>query len=111
MRLVSSTDPRRRCALPAACPDRLTLSDVRTILLVPRSMDGARGVGNFAVLPASNSMSSLSDAQFEADFPPAGGRVREPAGEESAGELMTRAQSCDRGAYGQMVVLYQHRLF
>jgi RNA polymerase sigma-70 factor, ECF subfamily len=53
-------------------------------------------------------MSSVSGAQFEADFPSApSGAI----GGDAGAALMRRAQNGDRGAYGQMVVLYQHRLF
>jgi RNA polymerase sigma-70 factor (ECF subfamily) len=54
-------------------------------------------------------MSSLSGAQFEADFPPAG--EIHPGGDDAGATLMRRAQHGDRGAYGQLVVLYQHRLY
>src|SRR5436190_19182879 len=64
--------------------------------------------GNFVVPSASKPMSSLSGAQFEADFPSAPQQVR---GEDDGAMLMRRAQGGDRGAYGQLVVLYQHRLF
>src|SRR5205809_1231802 len=53
-------------------------------------------------------MSSLSGAQFEADFPLAPQEVR---GEDDGAMLMRRAQGGDRGAYGQLVMLYQHRLY
>jgi RNA polymerase sigma-70 factor (ECF subfamily) len=57
-------------------------------------------------------MSSLSGAQFEADFPAAnpaaGGDVRNS---ESELELVKKAQAGDRGAYGRIVLLYQDRLF
>lgn len=58
-------------------------------------------------------MSSLSGAQYEAELPPkgempqaggAGGRDREIA-------LLMKARGGDRAAYGQIVVLYQDRLF
>src|SRR5580658_4022356 len=52
-------------------------------------------------------MSSVSGAQFEADFPPSGGD-----GETARNTVLLRkARSGDRGAYGQIVVLYQDRLF
>jgi RNA polymerase sigma-70 factor (ECF subfamily) len=57
-------------------------------------------------------MSSLSGAQFEADFPAAngaaGGNIRDS---ESELELVRKAQAGDRGAYGRIVLLYQDRLF
>src|SRR5436305_1013762 len=75
--------------------------------------------GNFVRLPASNPMSSLSGAHYdEADLPVPGGN--NPAGADpSAGagltdpgglELFRRAQSGDRGAFGQIVLLFQDRL-
>jgi RNA polymerase sigma-70 factor, ECF subfamily len=69
--------------------------------------------GNFLGFPASKSMSSLSGAQFEAELPPkgetpqagaAGGRDREIA-------LLMKARGGDRAAYGQIVEMYQDRLF
>src|SRR5580658_8254191 len=52
-------------------------------------------------------MSSVSGAQFEADFPPSGGD-----GETARNTVLLRkARSGDRGAYGQIVVLYQDRLY
>jgi RNA polymerase sigma-70 factor (ECF subfamily) len=64
-------------------------------------------------------MSSLSGAQYEADLPPRPG----DAGSGSGGggdpstsrttdeELFRKAQAGDRGAYGQIAVRYQHRLY
>ena len=58
-------------------------------------------------------MSSLSGAQYEAELPPKGeaqgaagarGRDREAA-------LFLKARGGDRSAYGQVVLLYQDRLF
>ena len=60
-------------------------------------------------------MSSLSGAQYEADLPPP--RSPEAGGDESAtcrttdDELFRKAQAGDRGAYRQIAVRYQHRLF
>jgi len=80
-----------------------------------------RNQRNFPNLPASKSMSSLSGAQFEAELP-AGGQ-RAPASEATAAaeaaaaqacreaELFAKAQTGDRGAFGQIVVLYQDRLY
>jgi len=48
-------------------------------------------------------MSSLSGAQFEAEFA--------PAGDEPGAALLRAARGGDRGAYGQIVVLYQDRIF
>jgi RNA polymerase sigma-70 factor (ECF subfamily) len=57
-------------------------------------------------------MSSLSGAQFEADFPPANGAMgADPRKAESELELVRKAQAGDRGAYGRIVLLYQDRLF
>jgi DNA-directed RNA polymerase specialized sigma24 family protein len=52
-------------------------------------------------------MSSLSGAQFEADFPvmPADGNGQAEL------ELLRRAQDGDRAAYGQIVLRYQDRLY
>jgi len=63
-------------------------------------------------------MSSLSGAQYEADLPPAGvtprgnrgGRMPD-AGAESDEQLMRRAQSGERGAYGLIVIRHQDRLY
>jgi RNA polymerase sigma-70 factor (ECF subfamily) len=57
-------------------------------------------------------MSSVSGAQFEADLPQ-GGAPTAAATTSAAGEtaLLRKAQTGDRGAYGQLVVLYQDRLF
>src|SRR5205085_8813967 len=63
--------------------------------------------GNLNIPLASNPMSSLSGAQFEADFPaqsPSGAGGREAM-------LLRQAQSGDRAAYGQIVVTYQDRLY
>jgi RNA polymerase sigma-70 factor (ECF subfamily) len=52
-------------------------------------------------------MSSLSGAQYEADF-------SIPSPDASAGRdaaLLRQAQAGDRGAFGQIVVLYQDRLY
>src|ERR1700733_12644636 len=60
---------------------------------------------NFSNLPASKFMSSLSDAQFEAELP-------EPAtsiGREA--DLFRKAQAGDRAAFGQIVILFQDRLY
>jgi RNA polymerase sigma-70 factor (ECF subfamily) len=48
-------------------------------------------------------MSSLSGAQFDAEFP--------PAGNDADAALLRLARNGDRGAYGRLVVLYQDRLF
>jgi RNA polymerase sigma-70 factor (ECF subfamily) len=57
-------------------------------------------------------MSSVSGAHYdETDLP------RQPAGDHSTAaalselELMKKSQLGDRGAYGKLVLLYQHRLF
>jgi len=57
-------------------------------------------------------MSSVSGAQFDdAAIPPVS--AAEPAAVDSSKELelIKKAQLGDRGAYGRLVVLYQHRLF
>ncbi|HWA51071.1 MAG TPA: sigma-70 family RNA polymerase sigma factor, partial [Dongiaceae bacterium] len=67
--------------------------------------------GNFDNLPASNPMSSLSGAHYEAELPqqapadPAAGTAPHGA------ELFKRAQLGDRGAFGQIVLLFQNRLY
>ena len=64
-------------------------------------------------LPASNPMSSVSGANCQADVSPNG----EPAGQAGAhsrdreAALLLKARGGDRSAYGQIVVLYQDRLF
>jgi RNA polymerase sigma-70 factor (ECF subfamily) len=55
-------------------------------------------------------MSSLSGAQFEAEFPPKGGHATD-ADAGCVSTLFTRAQAGDRSAYGQVVILYQDRLY
>jgi RNA polymerase sigma-70 factor (ECF subfamily) len=50
-------------------------------------------------------MSSLSGAQFEADFPPA------EADANRCAALLKKARDGDRMAYGQIVTLFQDRLF
>src|SRR5262245_12143837 len=52
-------------------------------------------------------MSSLSGAQFEAQTPPPA--INPEAQREL--DLLRRAQGGDRGAYGQIVLAYQDRLF
>jgi RNA polymerase sigma-70 factor (ECF subfamily) len=69
--------------------------------------------GNFLESPASKSMSSVSGAQYEAELPPkgetpVGGGAR---GGEREAALMLKARGGDRAAYGQVVVLYQDRMF
>src|SRR5918993_4387514 len=68
--------------------------------------------GNLLHLPASNPMSSLSGAQYEADLPPpaGAGRATTDAGPGDA-DLIRKAQAGDRGAYGQLAVRYQDRLY
>jgi RNA polymerase sigma-70 factor, ECF subfamily len=66
---------------------------------------------NFPDIPASNLMSSLSGAHFEADLP---ADAHKPSVVPSAsGEiaLLRRAQGGDRAAYGQIVLLYQDRIY
>jgi RNA polymerase sigma-70 factor (ECF subfamily) len=58
-------------------------------------------------------MSSVSGAQYEADFPPraAGNGTAAPAADRAELDLVKKAQLGDRGAYGRLVQLYQDRLF
>ena len=58
-------------------------------------------------------MSSLSGAQYEADFPPPAGGAGATATAAGPGdaELIRKAQAGDRGAYGQLAVRYQDRLY
>ncbi len=62
-------------------------------------------------------MSSLSGAQYEADLPPTGAAGRGATGPlpgpgmETDEQLMRRAQSGERGAYGQIVIRHQDRLY
>lgn len=67
----------------------------------------ARISGNFFTRSASNPMSSLSGASFEADLPAP--VMRETPADET--ELLRKAQRGDRGAYGQIVIAYQDRLY
>jgi RNA polymerase sigma-70 factor (ECF subfamily) len=60
--------------------------------------------GNLFRKPASIPMSSLSGAQFEAKAPA-------PVEGNRELEMLRKAQQGDRGAYGQLVVLYQDRLY
>ena len=52
-------------------------------------------------------MSSLSGAHYEADYPVPSSDT--PAGRDA--ELLRQAQAGDRGAFGQIVLLYQDRLY
>lgn len=63
--------------------------------------------------PASKSMSSVSGAQYEADLPRKGPATLPPGVQTRDREvaLMQKARTGDRSAYGQIVVLYQDRLF
>ncbi len=57
-------------------------------------------------------MSSLSGAHYEADLPPRPGdtgAADQPRTTDE--ELFRKAQGGDRGAYGQIAVRYQHRLY
>ena len=56
-------------------------------------------------------MSSLTGAQYEADFPPAGGGSASPGADRAELDLIKKAQLGDRGAYGRLVLLYQDRLY
>jgi RNA polymerase sigma-70 factor (ECF subfamily) len=69
-----------------------------------------RNRGNFLDSPASNPMSSVSGAQTEAQLPPKG-QTPEARGRDKEVALMLKARGGDRSSYGQIVVLYQDRLF
>ncbi|MGB7156584.1 MAG: sigma-70 family RNA polymerase sigma factor [Tepidisphaeraceae bacterium] len=58
-------------------------------------------------------MSSLSGAQYEADLPPRSGDAGAggPESRTTDDDLFRKAQAGDRGAYGQIAIRYQHRLF
>jgi RNA polymerase sigma-70 factor (ECF subfamily) len=57
-------------------------------------------------------MSSVSGAQYdETDLPRPAAAGQSAAAGLSELELMKKSQLGDRGAYGKLVVLYQHRLF
>jgi RNA polymerase sigma-70 factor (ECF subfamily) len=55
-------------------------------------------------------MSSVSGAQTEAQLPPKG-QTPEARGRDKEVALMLKARGGDRSSYGQIVVLYQDRLF
>ena len=82
--------------------------DGRRLILLP-----SRNRGNFLDSPASKSMSSVSGAQYEADLPRKGPATLPPGVQTRDREvaLMQKARTGDRSAYGQIVVLYQDRLF
>jgi RNA polymerase sigma-70 factor (ECF subfamily) len=77
--------------------------------------------GNSVPLPASNPMSSFSGAHYEADLPVPGGddAGKSPGPQDGAIgpqsqrelDLFRRAQSGDRGAFGQIVLHFQDRLY
>ncbi|HEV2296277.1 MAG TPA: sigma-70 family RNA polymerase sigma factor [Tepidisphaeraceae bacterium] len=56
-------------------------------------------------------MSSLSGAQYEADLPPESPDAGAAASRTTDEELFRKAQAGDRGAYGQIAIRYQHRLY
>jgi RNA polymerase sigma-70 factor (ECF subfamily) len=56
-------------------------------------------------------MSSLSGAQYEADLPPRSGDAGGATSRTTDDELFRKAQTGDRGAYGQIAIRYQHRLY
>jgi RNA polymerase sigma-70 factor, ECF subfamily len=55
-------------------------------------------------------MSSVSGAQYEAELP-GNGPAAQPRGRDKETALMLKARGGDRSAFGQIVVLYQDRLF
>jgi RNA polymerase sigma-70 factor, ECF subfamily len=62
---------------------------------------------NFSNLPASKNMSSWTGAQYEADLP----QTADAANNPRDAELLRQAQAGDRAAFGQIVVLFQDRLY
>ncbi len=68
---------------------------------------GGQIPGNFFQKHASNPMSSLSGTQVHAETPAA---APQPANQREL-ELLRRAQRGQREAYGQLVILYQDRLY
>jgi RNA polymerase sigma-70 factor, ECF subfamily len=56
-------------------------------------------------------MSSLSGAQYEAELPPKGATSATSGGRGREAALLLKARAGDRSAYGQIVALYQDRLF
>jgi len=56
-------------------------------------------------------MSSVSGAQYEADLPPHAGAEQRAAPDRSELDLIKKAQTGDRAAYGRLVQLYQDRLY
>jgi RNA polymerase sigma-70 factor (ECF subfamily) len=81
----------------------------------PDQEDRGEIPGNFPRHAASEPMSSLSGAQYEADLPPrpgdAGGGGGPSTSRTTDDELFRKAQAGDRGAYGQIAIRYQHRLY
>jgi RNA polymerase sigma-70 factor (ECF subfamily) len=79
-------------------------------------MAGVGGLGclpnfpeNFSTPPASKPMSSWSGAHLQADTPQQA--PAEPVSATPEADLFRRAQTGDRGAFGQIVILYQDRLY
>jgi len=56
-------------------------------------------------------MSSLSGAQYEAELPPKSEAQGAARGRDRETALFLKARAGDRSAYGQVVLLYQDRLF
>lgn len=56
-------------------------------------------------------MSSVSGAQYEAELPPKGATSAMGGGRSREVALLLKARAGDRSAFGQIVVLYQDRLF
>lgn len=87
----------------------------------PKSFLSARvkiiETGNLSLLPASNPMSSFSGTHNEpVDLAADALEAGSPSDPEDRGlrpdiALLERAKTGDRGAYGQIVVLYQDRLY
>jgi RNA polymerase sigma-70 factor (ECF subfamily) len=76
---------------------------------------GGESIGNFLTLSTSKPMSSLSQANEEAEGlrPPQAAQSGEavPRSVRPDVALLQKAQQGDRGAYGQIILLYQDRLY
>jgi len=104
---------RSRRLTPPQPDGMMGVEDFRSWMTGGDRMVPSRYPGNFLDFPASNPMSSLSGANCEAEFSPKGesaGQGGTP-GRDREAALFLEARGGDRSAYGQIVVLYQDRLF